>query len=240
MEHMDLETYIYGLSTFGFIIISVVVGILFLSKYRIYPYENEGKTMPSFFWIGLAWLLMSSPWWGSLYTFLMATLELDALSYPIIPLFLSNFFLPIAVAFWFKALTHLINFPSLSVKFSSILIVIANTILIIALIIDPNIIGTIVSISYWYGSSYTILIQLISLFTFVITGLWFTKESYKRIKKAKKSKRRILFLSYAFIIFLTACIFDSAFLLDTTSLVIIRIILATSAISFYFAFFSQA
>jgi hypothetical protein len=231
---MEPETIVYGISTLAFVAISILVGALFLRKYFQVRRSEKVRWTASFFWIGAAWTLLTSSWWGSVFSFLTSGTGLYSTS---AHLFLSNFFLPIAVVFWFEALSHLMDLGKRAVWAAGGVALALDVTIVIFLAVDPALLGTVVSPSYWRGTPFTITVQMLALVTFVLTGFWFTVTSYKRRSGLAGVKEKTAFLIYSFSAFFVASVFDSVFLLDPLALVAVRILLATTAIASYLGFF---
>ena len=90
---------LHGTFTLIFIVISILIGIRILLKY--FTYEQK-----EFITVGLAWIFLSSGWWGSGFSFLSILLvqqTLDQFSY----LFLGNVFIPVAIICWIYSFTSL-------------------------------------------------------------------------------------------------------------------------------------
>jgi phosphoglycerol transferase MdoB-like AlkP superfamily enzyme len=108
-------------------------------------------------------------------------------------------------------------------------------ILLVLLFTDPNLVGTQVATFNTISKPYIIVFQLFAILTAFITGVVFSIKSMKVDEKEIKWKGRILLT--AFISFLIGCLCDALLALSEVPLVIVRLILISSSIEYYLAWF---
>lgn len=182
---------------------------------------------------------MSSPWWGNAFSFLSILI----FRYPFQPfeyLLIQNAFVPVALMTWVYALGEL-TFPKQKYKLIAIYfsICIAYLIyLIISLLINPDIIGVQKGGIFDYDRKLLpLLFSFFAIINTVILGLLF---AYKAIQsKDPKIKWKGRFLFIAILSFVLLAILDVVFVGEIYLLirVIIRLLLITSGIEYYIAFF---
>ena len=218
---------IYGISTIVFIVISVFIGVKITLKYK----DSRNFVFIS---VGLAWILLTSSWWGSAASFMYAVFNLTIVDFWY--LFLSNFFVPLALIAWFYSYLTLVHETKIKLmKYIFIIFLVYEVIFLILLIIDTAYIGEILGVAYWKGSIFTMLFQLSSLLVAAITGIHFGTQIRKQ--EGKTFKTRGIFIIYAFASFLVLGLLDAIVTLDSLSLVIIRIMFVVCGVAYYFGFF---
>ncbi len=228
IEDLDQLEIIHGTFTLIFIIISILIGIRILLKYSTYKQKE-------FITVGLAWIFLSSGWWGSGFSFLSILLvqqTLDQFTY----LFLGNVFIPIAIICWIYSFTSL-AYAHLKKKLLVIYILICiifEIYLIISLIIDPNSIGIIIGTFYSQPTLIPMIFILFAVLTTIITGILFSRNSIRSEDPEVHKKGIILFV--AFISFTVGAFMDAVITLTPVTLIIVRLILISSAIEYYFGF----
>ena len=211
-----------------FSVISIIVGLILISKYP----KSKNKT---FIYVGIVWIGISLPWFGSVINaliFLLAGATLD----PRLRLFIIVGLLPITVFIWFIAFTDL----AYKDKQKIILIIIA-------------LFGTIFEIVFFYflftdlskiaelhspiHVEYTLFTQIylfVVLVISLVTGIIFGLRTMQSEEPEYKLRGKLLII--AFISFVAASISDSIYTPDYLILLITRIVLISSAIEFYCAF----
>ncbi|TFG23407.1 MAG: hypothetical protein EU532_13530 [Promethearchaeota archaeon] len=219
---------IHGTFTLIFIIISILLGVRILIKY----FSAKQKELIT---VGLAWIFLSSGWWGSGFSFLSILLfqqTLDQFTY----LLIGNVFIPIAIICWIYSFTSL-AYPKLKKKLLIIYILISiafEIYLIISLFIDPNSIGIIIGTFYSQPSLIPMLFILFAVLTTIITGILFSRNSIRSENPEVHKKGLILLI--AFISFTVGAFMDAVITLTPVTLIIVRLILISSAIEYYFGF----
>jgi len=223
-----------GIFSLVFISIAIIIGLLIISKY----FKFKKKTLLS---VGFVWIIMSEVWWSSSFSFIVALSTGTGLTDELY-FFLGNLFVPLGILLWMKAFTDL-KFKD---KQKLILIIFAAicTLYYVTFIpiifIDVSMIGEMRSVVDANYTPFALVFLLTGLFTFVITGLIFAKESLKSGNWEIKMKGK--FLALAFVMFGIGAGLDglkpyfiSPAYLDVV-LIINRVILIFSAFSFYCGF----
>lgn len=218
-----------GILTSTFVIISLLVGIRILLKYVQYQ-KKELIT------IGAAWICISTPWWGNTLSFLLYLIgDVTLAQFPY--LFIENVFIPIALVVWIYSFT-ILAYPALTKKLVLIFSLICgayDVFVIIALIVKPEIIGT---LEGRFDSNHTIIPNVFRVFAIVIvliTGSIFAFKSMKSKDKTIQLKGRFLFIG--FLSFLLGALLDALLSFAPLELIIVRALLISSAIEYYLGFF---
>ena len=218
-----------GIFTLIFIILSIIIGIRILLKYK----SLKRKELIT---IGLAWIFLTSAWWGGSASFLSFVIFSERLN-PFLFLLLSNVFIPIALICWIYSLAHI--FYAEKEKVITILIVIIYTaydfLILVMLLIDPALVGNIVGDINSMPTTIPLIFLISAIVTALITGLLFSIKSIRVDNPEIKLKGKILligFISFSFASILDAIVSDIAFIL-----IVIRLILISSAIEYYLGFF---
>lgn len=220
---------IYGISTLIFIIVSVFIGIKITLKYR----ANQNIVFIS---VGMTWILLTTSWWGSATSFIFAVFDINLSNFWY--LFLSNFFVPFALIFWFYSYLNLLYRGKIRIMYYIIVILAIYELLFLGLLmINAQYIGQISGVAYWRGSLFTIIFQVIALLSATITGIHFGFNIRKT--GGNTNKIRGLFIIYAFASFLVLGLLDAVVELDAVSLVVVRILYVVCGITYYFGFFFQ-
>ncbi|MFX1339113.1 MAG: hypothetical protein ACFFDK_10940 [Promethearchaeota archaeon] len=225
---LDQLEIIHGTFTLIFIIISLLVGIRILLKYFSYR-KKEMLT------VGLTWIFMSSGWWGSAFSFLSIILVQQTLN-PVIYIFIGNAFIPIAVLCWIYSFTEL-AYPHLKKKLLIVFLIIYlpyEVYIIYYLIIDPSSIAIIVGTFYAQPTLIIMIFQVLAVLVAFITGIIFSRNSMKADDAKVSLKGKILML--AFITFTIGAFMDAVIPLTPFTLIIVRLILISSAIFYLFGF----
>ena len=95
---LDLLDIVNGTFSLIFVIISLFVGIVILSKY--FKYKEK-----IYFLVGVTWIFISEPWWPSSLSFLVALGNGIGISQELYFL-IGNLFVPLAIALWLLAFTE--------------------------------------------------------------------------------------------------------------------------------------
>ena len=218
-----------GIFTLTFIAISVILGIRILLKYK----SLKRKELLT---IGLAWIFLTSAWWGGATSFLSVVFtneRLDLFTF----LFLGNIFIPIALICWIYSLAHIFYTEKEKViTFSVTIIYVAyDILLLILLFIDPNLVGHIEGDINSIPTLIPEIFLISAIFTALITGLIFSIKSIKVDNPEVQLKGKILLIG--FISFSLASVMDAVIPDLTIIFVITRLILISSAIEYYIGFF---
>ncbi len=229
IESLDQLEIVHGTFTLIFVIVSLIVGIRILIKYRISK-KIEHITL------GLAWIFLSSAWWGSSFSFfsiLIINVPLNSFSF----LFIGNVFIPIAIITWLYSITHIFK-PELEKKVLLVALIAFGTyefFLIFFLFTNPSIVGTIESKFYSKPNLFSALFQLCALSITIITGTIFSIKSMK--SEDPKIQWRGRFLLLAFLTLTIGSFLDILTATNAFMLVFIRLLLMASAVEYYFSFF---
>ena len=227
MALTPLDT-INGIFSLIFIVLSTIVGIKVALKY----FETK-RTTP--LWIGIAWIIIPSPWYGSAASFIYALITGTGLPLQIY-LLIGNVVLVFFMVFLIAGFTdhYLQNYKKLLVILFLLNGIIFEIILNYYIIFDPNAIGELhgaIDIEY-KGIWRVYLISQILLI--LIIGSLIAISSIRSDNSG--IKMRGVFLLLAFISFTIGAIMDAALELTIITLTIARIILISSAIEFDFGF----
>lgn len=219
---------LYGSLSFLFVLISLLIGLRILLKYFQY---NE-KTMIT---VGLAWIFMTSGWWRITFNFPLVIL-FDIEMPHLLGIIIDSVFIPIGLLCWIYSFSNL-AYPDSKKRIMSVysgICIIYEVILIILIAIDPDLVINIIST---FNSKYRLYPYLFSIFgilSFLVTGVLFTRQSLRSEDPRIHWKGR--FLLGAFVLFTLGAVFDAGIMMDVLTLVLIRIVLITSAILYYMGF----
>jgi hypothetical protein len=210
-----------------FVIISLFVGIVILSKY--FKYKER-----IYFLVGVTWVFISEPWWPSSLSFLVALGNGIGIS-PELYFLIGNILVPLAIALWLVAFTEFLYTEKrkLILLTFGIYGLIFEILFFIFLFLNPSLIGELnPPVDVIYKSF--ILIFLLSFITIVVvTGILFARLSLKSDDPEVKLKGKLLIIAY--IAFTIGAVSD-AFPLNIYTIIITRVILILSAICWYGGF----
>jgi len=228
IEDLNELEIVSGSFSLVFVIISIIIGFMLISKY----FSLKNRTLLT---VGLSWIFLSSSWWSrsiSFLTIIFFDFALDAFLY----LFLLNAFIPISILCWIYSFFSLIEYDSkkrISIAYLIICIV-YEVFLIIFLFTYPEIIGSVQFFSA-NGGPLSIAFQIFAIFSFLITGIIFARKSLESNDPKIQLKGKILLV--AFISFTIAALYEAIMPLTPLSLALIRILLISSAVEYFFGFF---
>ncbi len=212
-------------------IISLIVGFKIISKSFKVPEKKKG-----FITVGLTYIFLSSAYWGVTFSFLLITI-MDITLTAFLYIFIANAFIFLAVIFWlysffqFKGVKH----GKLLWPICLLILCIYEVIFLVFIFSDYKLIAVMTSKFDSKRSSFTLLFDIMAIVVSCGTGVIFSLDSLKSIKPRVRWKGR--FLALAFISFAVGAFLDAAIRLNATALVIARLILSFSAISYYLGFF---
>ena len=221
---------IIGFFTLTFVSISIILGIILISKY--FKYKER-----AFILVGITWMLIVSPYWSDVTAFIYQ-LFTQKLIVERIYFFITFCFVPIAHIIWIISFTNLMMYEKR--KKTILWIILIESILfeilfIIFIIFDPTIIGTQVDALTNDWNIFAIIYFIFSLVLFVGTGFLCAIKLYK--SNLKEIKLKGIFLFIAFTCFMIGGIFDAIFTATYRLILIIaRIIMIMSAFCFYIGF----
>ncbi|MBY9009896.1 MAG: hypothetical protein KGD74_08535 [Candidatus Lokiarchaeota archaeon] len=241
---MDIVDILQGTLSLIFVLISFVIGVIIISKYG--KHKNRLYIL-----VGLCWLMLSTLWLPEAVSFLMNLFITQTLVTELY-FIMGNVFVPVALICWVIAYTDMIN--KQKQKLAIVLIVIFSIVFeglfFYYYFLDINLIGEINPLrpfSADLGYFLTILLSISFLILFV-TGFKFARKSIKSENKEVKLKGKLLL--FAFIAFTIAALLekvarsiligtifmDPTILLLSVMLVVVRLLLISSAIAFYGGF----
>ena len=228
-----------GLGSLIFVVISLILGLIILSKYRKFKSRL-------YILVGISWIGVANPWFPDSISFLMNLIIQESLNirwYFII----GNVFIPIALLAWIIAYTDMINkkAQTFAVILTIILSLAFEFTFFLLFFVDLGLIGTINQTRPFtvdFGI-FIIAYLVIIIFVMLITGLIFAQNSIKSENREVRLKGKLL--RAAFITFTIAAILDASLGMifeDPTdpllaiTVIIVRILLIFSALEFYGGF----
>ena len=216
-----------GVFSVIFVAISLLVGFTILSRY--FKYKER-----VYFLVGSTWVLISSPWWPSSLSFLVALsngVGITEEAYFLI----GNILVPVAVALWLLAFTEFLYTEKrkLILSIFAIIGVIFEVLFLIILFLNPDFIGelNIVDVNY---KSFIMIFLIFFLLIIVVTGFLFANLSLKSEDPEVKLKGKLLVIAY--ITFSVGALLDSSIPLNEALIIITRLILIVSAFFWYAGF----
>lgn len=216
-----------GVFSVIFVAISLLVGFTILSRY--FKYKER-----VYFLVGSTWVLISSPWWPSSLSFLVALsngVGITEVAYFLI----GNLLVPVAVALWLLAFTEFLYTEKrkLILSIFSIIGLIFEVLFLIILFLNPDFIGelSIVDVNY---KSFIMIFLIFFLLIIVVTGFLFANLSLKSEDPEVKLKGKLLVIAY--ITFSVGALLDSSIPLNEALIIITRLILIVSAFFWYAGF----
>ena len=242
---LDIVDILQGSLSLIFVLISFIIGFSIISKYG--KFKNRLYIL-----VGLCWLMLSTLWLPEAISFLMSlfiqqTLRIDW--YFII----GNVFVPVALICWVIAYTDMVNKEKQKIAVALTLIfsiVFEGLFFYHLLFLNLDLIGVVEELrpfSADLGYFLAILLSISFLILFV-TGFKFARKSVKSENKEVRLKGKLL--QFAFVAFTIAALLEKtarsiligtvfASPLDpilTLMLVVVRVLLISSAIAFYGGF----
>jgi len=187
LEPLDI---INGVFSIIFVAISIMVGLIILSRY--FRYREI-----AYFYVGSTWMFLSSSWWPSCVSFLAALSNGVGITEELY-FFIGNVFVPLAIVLWLLAFTEFLY----TEKRKQILMIVGiygfffEILFFIFLFVDPNIIGVLnppVDVNY----RYFVMFFLLSFLTIVVvTGILFARLSLHSDDPEIKLKGKLLIVAY--------------------------------------------
>lgn len=223
-EYSQVEL-LQGLFGLIWVIIALLIGIRIILK-------GASLERKDLIFVGFNYVFLSSAWWGVAFQFLF----LGNLSQAVY-LFIANFFIGWGLICWTYAFCD-VFYPSKKVIFvvlSMIFAIVWDIFLLYSLTNDPDMIATFTGIFDTNHTLYSLLFIATSIMIFMVSGIVF---SYKFIKTDNPEiKIKGWFLLIAWISFTIAAVMDSAVTMTILLVVIVRILLISTAVEYYFGFF---
>ncbi|MHA1688734.1 MAG: hypothetical protein ACTSYC_12455 [Promethearchaeota archaeon] len=226
-ELTELEI-LQGSFTLTFVIISIFLGLIILLKYFSVKKRE-------FIWVGLAWIFLSSAWWGSSFSFLSIVLFNYRFG-EFLFILIANIFIPIAILCWMNAL-GILMYKDLKKKINVIMAIICipyEIVIIVMLSIEPSLLGEIKQTFYYQPSLIPMIFQIFALLITISTGILFSIRSMKSIDPIVVWKAK--FLLIGFISFTAGAFVDAIITMTPLLLVIVRLILIFSSLMYFLGF----
>lgn len=218
-----------GSFTFAFVLISLILGLVIISKY--FQYRRREYLL-----VGITWIFLVSPYWPDAISFLLIIFTGEKLPEPIYFFIANAFVAPIHIT-WIVVITDFI-FKDKQKYIVPVFVVgaIAFEIVFLSIfLIDPYLIGTPQPNPFYVEWALFIdLYLIVSIALFLITGILFARESLRSEKK--ELKLRGWFLLIAFVAFTVGTLIDIVPELTEVTIVIARLFVIVAAFSFYFGF----
>jgi hypothetical protein len=217
-----------GIFSIIFVAISFLVGIIILSRFIKYKERI-------YFLVGLTWIFISEPWWPSSISFLVAIG--NGIGIPSEVYFLiGNLFVPLAIVLWLLAFTEFLYSEKRKLILTIFAIIggIFEILFFIFLFLNPSVIGHLngpVDVNY---ESFIMVFLIIFLAIVVISGFLFANLSLKSKDPEVKLKGKLLIVAY--ITFAIGALLDASVPFNELIIVIIRLILITSAVCWWGGF----
>jgi len=227
LEPLD---YINGIMGLIFVSITIIVGISILFKY----FKSNNVNL---LYVGIAWIFFCSGWYGTSISFIASFFN-GGFGLPLEAILLINFIpLPFGLISWMIAYTDFM-FKDKRKLFMSILCIYIAVFYIIffgSLLTDVSQIATKVSAVDTHSDNIIIsLILIIALILILLTGVSFSLKTIKIGNPEMKVKGK--FLLVAFFSFVIGAILDAIMPTSALSLILLRILLISSALEFYIGF----
>lgn len=228
VDPLSIEQIFRGSFSLVFVIISVFIGLRLISKY--FKYQEK-----SFIGVGLTWIFLSTSWWWPAFNFILNFFmcSLNYTSY----LILANGFIAPALISWLYSFTTLAyeNWTKKVLSFSLVITIPYEIILLILIFIKPSYVGKELKLNVISRTPLTLSVAIIAILIALVTGLIFSQNAMKSQDKEIKWKGR--FLVIAFVFFTVGAGLDSISWTNLFMIILIRLVLIISAITYYLAFF---
>lgn len=219
---------IYGIFSVIFVVIAILIGVKILLKY----FSLKKKELIT---VGLALIFLSSAWWGSAFSFLSFVLfgyEFSEFEF----FLLGDAFIVVALLFWMYSFLVLV-YPHLVKKVMPIYLIISGVyeiILLYFLFTDPSQIATIEGRFNSDHNLFALIFLAFSILSVLLSGILFARESMKASDPKIRLKGK--FILIGFVSFCIGAIFDAGIPMNSLTLVLIRLLLISSSVEYYFGF----
>ncbi|MBD3339741.1 MAG: hypothetical protein GF353_11570 [Candidatus Lokiarchaeota archaeon] len=222
--------FLQGSLALTFVLISMFVGIKLLLKYA----KFKQKTL---LYAGITWIFIVSPWFNTAINFIYVLVSGNSVSVQLY-LLLGYIWVPLPLISWIILFTDL-KYKEKQVPIVLITIIqgiIYEIVFIYFIIIDYTVVGTMQGVFNDELTVFFIVYILAIMIIVLISGSIFALETIKSDKPDIRLKSKFLLLAWIF--FFVGAILDAGlFQFTAILLIIVRILLITSAIEFYFGFF---
>jgi len=212
-----------------FIIISIIVGLLLISKY--FKYKERNLLL-----VGITWIGITTPWLSGTISFPM--MIIFGVSLSIEARFIIGIaIVPIVIIIWLIVFTELVykKKQKLIVITYAIVCICFEIVFFVFLFTDTSLIGTYTGPFKVEWTPFIKITTLLFIITALVTGLLFGLRSMRSDNPEIKLKGKILLC--AFLSFVAGGVLDSIFPITPIAVVFTRLLLISSAIEFYFGFF---
>ena len=219
---------IYGIFSVIFVVIAILIGVKILLKY----FSLKKKELIS---VGLALIFLSSAWWGSAFSFLSFILfgyEFSEFEFFI----LGDAFIVVALLSWMYSFLVLV-YPNMVKKVMPIYLIISGVyeiILLYFLFTDPSQIATIEGRFNSDHNLFALIFLAFSILSVLLSGILFARESMKASDPKIRLKGK--FILIGIVSFCIGAIFDAGIPMNSLTLVLIRLLLISSSVEYYFGF----
>ena len=227
---LTLEEYLQGSLALIFIIISLIVGIKLLMKYFTHKQS-------ALLFAGLSWIFIVSPWFNTGFNFLYVIIAGVTMTDQVY-LLVGYFWIPVPLVFWLALYTDL-KYKKLQKKIVFITLIqgiVYEIIFLYFIFTDISVIGT---KSGYFNDELNLpflIYVLIILVIAITTGFSFGLESFKSENPEIKLKGKFILAAWAS--FFIGGILDAGLIgLSPLFLILVRLLLISSAFEFYFGFF---
>jgi hypothetical protein len=212
-----------------FVIISILVGFLLISKYIKYKERN-------LLLAGVTWIGIITPWLSGVISFPLILLYGTSLSVEV-RFIIGLAFIPIVLIIWLMVFTDLVyrERRKMIIIVYSIICLCFEIVFFILLFTDTSLIGTYTGTFKVDWSPFIQLTTLFFIITALITGILFARASMRSSNPEIKLKGKIILI--AFLSFVAGAFLDSIIPITPLAVVFTRLVLISSAIEFYFGFF---
>jgi len=242
--NMDIVDILQGSLSLIFVLISFIIGVSIISKYG--KIKNRLYIL-----VGLTWLTLSTLWLPEATSFLMSLIIQQTLAVEWY-FILGNTFVPVALICWVTAYTDMVNKGKQKLVIVLVLIfgIVFEVLFFYLFFLDINLIGEISSVRPFSADLgyFLAILLLISFLILLVTGFLFARKSIKSENKEVRLKGKLL--QFAFVTFTIAAVIEKSlrsFLIGTVFpdpdmlflsviLVVMRLLLISSALAFYGGF----
>jgi len=241
---MDIVDILQGSLSLIFVIISFIIGVTIISKYG----KNKNRL---YILVGLTWLTLSTLWLPEAISLLMSVFIGQTLAIELY-FIIGNVFVPVALICWIIAYTDMVNKDKQKIALGLVLIfsVVFEVLFFYNFFLDINLIGVVSPLRPFSADLgyFLAILLLISFLILFVTGFKFARKSIRSENKEVRLKGKLL--QFAFIAFTIAAVIekiarsiligtvfaDPTILFLSVILVIVRVLLISSAIAFYGGF----
>lgn len=219
-----------GLLSIIFVSISTIVGLIIASRY--FEYKK-----PIFIYMGLTWILLVCPWWPSSISVLVALITGNGEGLSLgLYLLIGNFMVPVFYVLLIAGMTELKSKSKqkIAIIISIIIGIAVEIYLFYYFAVDPSQMGVkrgVVDVEFL---GFLRIYLFITIVFIVICGILIAYDSISSENREVKLKGKFLLASI--LVWAAGTLFDGFVELTVFTLTLIRIILISSSVLFYFAF----